>query len=187
MIVMGTAAACNRAQIESTLTFATRPTPMFRSTFAYTNITHLEAGRIVAKSEGDSDWGAVLGKEIFEPLGMTEASVTAEAIEAASNHAHGYRWTPEGTVEVPFTPLAPYSYAGTGAINSTVEDMALWLRLQDGSFEGKRIVSPENLAVTRMARVAMSDKAAHATGWVIQATPNGNIVWHNGGTTSFGA
>jgi len=33
----------------------------------------------------------------------------------------------------------------------------------------------------------MSDKAAYATGWVIQVTPNGNIVWHNGGTTSFGA
>jgi CubicO group peptidase (beta-lactamase class C family) len=34
------------------------PVSSFRSTFAYTNITHLEAGRIVAKSEGDSDWGA---------------------------------------------------------------------------------------------------------------------------------
>jgi len=67
--------------------------------------------------------------------------------------------------------------------------MALWLRLQlgDGSFEGKRIVSPENLAVTRMARVAASDKAAYAMGWIIAATPNGTIVWHNGGTPSFGA
>jgi len=27
------------------------PVSSFRSTFAYTNITHLEAGRIVAKSE----------------------------------------------------------------------------------------------------------------------------------------
>ena len=24
-------------------------------------------------------------------------------------------------------------------------------------------------------------------GWVIQSTPNGRIVWHNGGTTAFGA
>ena len=165
------------------------PVSSFRSTFAYTNITHLEAGRIVAKSEGAPDWEAVLRKEIFEPLGMTESSVTAEAIAAAANHAEGHRWTPEGTVEVPFTPLFPYAYAGAGAINSTIEDMAHWLRLQlgDGSFEGKRIVSPENLAVTRMARVAITDKAAYAMGWLVQATPNGNIVWHNGGTPSFGA
>src|SRR4029079_7013173 len=101
-------------------------------------------------------WEAVVRNEIFEPLGMTESSVTAEAIAAADNHAEGHRWSPEGTVEVPFTPLFPYAYAGAGAINSTIEDMAHWLRLQlsDGSFEGKRVVSPENLAVTRMARVA---------------------------------
>jgi CubicO group peptidase (beta-lactamase class C family) len=36
------------------------PVSSFRSTFAYINIAHLEAGRIVAKSEGGSDWEAVL-------------------------------------------------------------------------------------------------------------------------------
>jgi CubicO group peptidase (beta-lactamase class C family) len=165
------------------------PVSSFRSTFAYTNITHLEAGRVVAKLEGASDWEAVLRRDIFEPLGMTESSTTAGAIEAAANHAQGHRWSPDGTVEVPFTPLFPYTYAGAGAINSTVEDMARWIRLQlgDGSIEGRRIVSPENLAVTRMARVAMNDKAAYAMGWVIQMTPNGDVVWHNGGTPSFGS
>src|SRR5262249_50752356 len=108
---------------------------------------------------------------------------------AAANHAEGHRWSPEGTIEVPFNALFPYSFAGAGAINSTVEDMARWLRLQlgNGSFEGKRVVSPENLAATRMARVAMSDKAAYAMGWVIQTTPNGDVIWHNGGTDSFGS
>jgi hypothetical protein len=38
-----------------------------------------------------------------------------------------------------------------------------------------------------MARVAAGDKAAYAMGWIVAATPNGTIVWHNGGTTSFGA
>jgi CubicO group peptidase (beta-lactamase class C family) len=27
----------------------------------------------------------------------------------------------------------------------------------------------------------------YALGWVIQQTPNGNIIWHDGGTSSFGA
>ena len=165
------------------------PVSSFRSTFAYTNITHFEAGRILAKVADAPDWFAVLRADIFEPLGMTESSYTAAAIEAAANHAVGHRWTPAGTVEVPFTQLFPYDFRGAGAINSTVEDMARWLRLQlgGGTFEGKRIVSPENLAATRMARVAMSDKAAYAMGWVVLSTPNGNVVWHNGGTTSFGA
>jgi CubicO group peptidase (beta-lactamase class C family) len=165
------------------------PVSSFRSTFSYTNVTHLEAGRVVAKQMGLADWNAVLQKELFDPLGMKDSSYTAAAIEAAPNHANGYIWAPEGTTEVPFTQIFPYDFGGAGDINSNVENVARWVRLQlaNGSFEGPRIVSPENLAVTRTPKVAMSDRLSYALGWVIQQTPNGTIVWHNGGTTSFGA
>jgi CubicO group peptidase (beta-lactamase class C family) len=51
---------------------------------------------------------------------------------------------------VPFTQIFPYDFGGAGDINSNVEDVARWVRLQrgNGSFEGRRIVSPENMAVT---------------------------------------
>jgi hypothetical protein len=90
---------------------------------------------------------------------------------------------------VPFTQLFPYDIGGAGDINSTIEDLARWVRLQlgNGTFEGRRIVSPENLAFTRTSKVAMSDKVSYALGWFMQQTPNGNIVWHNGGTAAFGA
>jgi CubicO group peptidase (beta-lactamase class C family) len=165
------------------------PVSSFRSTFAYTNITHLLAGRIVAKAAGAADGDSVLRQELLDPLSMKDSSYTAEAIQAAANHAEGYRWTPHGTIEVPFTQLFPYDFGGAGDINSTIEDMARWVRLQlgNGSFEGQPIVSPENLAFSRTPKVAQSDKVSYALGWVIQQTPNGNIVWHNGGTNSFGA
>ena len=165
------------------------PVSSFRSTFAYTNITHLLAGRIVAKAAGAADGDRVLQQELLDPLSMQDSSYTAEAIQAAANHAEGYRWTPTGTIAVPFTQLFPYDFGGAGDINSTIEDMARWVRLQlgNGSFEGRRIVSPEHLAFTRTPKVAISDKVSYALGWVIQQTPNGTIVWHNGGTSSFGA
>ena len=165
------------------------PVSSFRSTFAYTNITHLLAGRVVAKAASAVDGDAVLRQELLEPLGMKDSSYTAEAIEAVANHAKGHRWTPEGAIEVPFTQLFPYDFGGAGDINSTIDDMARWVRLQlgNGIFEGRRIVSPEGLAVTRTPKVALSDKASYALGWVIQQTPHGNIVWHNGGTAAFGA
>ena len=164
------------------------PVSSFRTTFAYTNITHLEAGQIIAKLAGQHNWNAVLSRELLEPLGMKDSSYTADAIKAAANHAEGHRWTPAGTIEVPFF-YVPYVFGGAGDINSTVEDMARWIRLllANGTFEGRRIVSPENLAVTRTARVAMSDKTFYANGWSVTQTPNGNIVWHNGGTEGFGA
>ena len=43
------------------------------------------------------------------------------------------------------------------------------------------------MAATRTPKVAVSDKAFYAMGWIVQQTPNGNIVWHNGGTNGFGA
>jgi CubicO group peptidase (beta-lactamase class C family) len=89
---------------------------------------------------------------------------------------------------VPFTQLFPYNFGGAGDINSNIEDMAHWVRLQlgNGRFEGRDIVSPENLAFTRTPKVGINDKMAYALGWVITQTPNGTVVWHDGGTNGFG-
>ena len=165
------------------------PVSSFRTTFAYTNITHLLASRIVAKATGAPDWNAVLQKELLDPLGMKDSTYTAEAIEAAPNHANGHRWTPEGTIEVPFTPIFPYQMAGAGNINSNIEDMARWARMQlgNGTFDGRRIVSSENLAYTRMPKVALNDQVFYDLGWYNYLTPNGNILWHDGDALSFGS
>jgi CubicO group peptidase (beta-lactamase class C family) len=165
------------------------PVSSFRSAFAYNNMTHLLAGRIVARAAGAGNWNEVLQTDLLDPLGMQETTYTAAAIEAAANHATGYRWTPRGTVEVPFTQIFPYDYFGAGDINSTIEDMARWVRLQlaRGTFEGQRLVSAENLETTRVPRIAIGGKASYASGWVVEQTPHGEIVWHNGGTLNFGA
>ncbi|MGH6826289.1 serine hydrolase [Methyloceanibacter sp.] len=165
------------------------PVSSFRTTFAYTNITHLLASRIVAKAAGVSDWTAVLQQELLDPLDMKDSSYTAEAIEAAANHANGHRWTPQGSIEVPFTPIFPYHLDGAGDINTNVEDMARWVRFQlgNGTFEGRRVVSPENLAYTRRPMVAASDQASYAQGWYVYPTPGGNILWHDGDALSFGS
>jgi CubicO group peptidase (beta-lactamase class C family) len=165
------------------------PVSSFRTTFAYTNIIHLLAGRIVADREGAPDWNTVARRELLEPLGMTETSFTAEAIKAAANHAQGHRWTPDGTIAVPIEPLMPYRFGPAGNINSNIEYMARWARLQlaNGTFEGRRLVSQENLAYTRTPKVAMTDKASYALGWAVAQTPNGSIVAHDGGTAGFEA
>ena len=165
------------------------PISSFRSAFAYTNVTHMLAGDIVAKAEGAADWNHLLQKELLNRLGMKQSTYSAKAIQAAPNHAEGYRFDPSGSVEVPFNQLFPYDFGGAGDINSNIDDMSRWVRLQlgNGTFEGRPTVSPANLAVTRMPRVAISDKMSYASGWIIAQTPNGTVVWHNGGTSGFGA
>ncbi len=166
------------------------PVSSFRTTFAYTNITHILAGRIVAKAEGAADWNAVLQKDILDPLHMKDTTYNAAAIAAAANHAEGYRYTSEGSLEVPLQQPFPYAVDGAGDINSNIEDMAKWVSLQlagGTTPDGQRIVSAENLAYTRTSKVAVNDKESYALGWIVQQTPNGTVVWHNGGTHSFGS
>lgn len=166
------------------------PVSSFRTTFAYTNITHILAGLIIAKAAGAADWNAVLQKDILDPLHMKDTTYTAAAITAAANHAQGYRYTADASIEVPLRQPFPYDVDGAGDINSNIADMSRWVSLQlaDGTTpEGQRVVSAENLAYTRTPKVAVNDKVSYALGWIDQQTPNGNIVWHNGGTHSFGS
>ena len=54
-----------------------------------------------------------LQRDLLDPLGMNESSYTAAAIKAAANHANGYRYSPDESVEVrsrssfPMTTVAP--------------------------------------------------------------------------------
>jgi CubicO group peptidase (beta-lactamase class C family) len=166
------------------------PVSSFRATFAYINIAQILAGRIVAKAEGAADWNAALQSEILDPLGMMDSTYSAAAMTSAANHAQGHRYTDDGSVAVPFVQLIPYDVDGAGDINSNIEDMAKWVSLQlagGTTPDGRRIVSADNLAYTHTPKVAINDKASYALGWVVQQTPNGDIVWHNGGTYGFGA
>jgi len=164
------------------------PVSSFRSTFAYTNTTHILAGRIVARTEGAADWNGVLQSEILDPLGMKNTTYSAAAMTASANHAVGHRYTVDGSVEAPLDPF-PYEGDGAGDINSNIEDMAKWVSLQlaNGALDGRQIVSPANLIYTRTPKVAISDKAFYALGWVVQQTPNGDIVFHSGITNGFAA
>jgi CubicO group peptidase (beta-lactamase class C family) len=165
------------------------PVSVFRTTFSYTNITHLLASRIVAKAAGAADWNDVLQSELLDPLGMKDTTYTVQGIQGAADHANGHRWTPTGVVETRFTPIFPYHVAGAGDINSNVVDMAKWVRLQlgDGVFEGRRIVSSGNLDVTRRPMVKLTDNLSYAMGWYVYQTPNGPFLWHDGDALSFGS
>jgi CubicO group peptidase (beta-lactamase class C family) len=165
------------------------PVTSFRSTFGYVNILHLMTGRIVASAAGKQDWFEVVQERVLGPLGMDRTNGTAEAIGADANHAGGHRWTGEAAVAIPFDPVFPYALGPAGNLNSSVDDMTKWVRMLvgGGSFEGSRILGTEALHYLWTPKVALNDQQSYALGWVIQELPEGRVVWHNGGTSGFGA
>jgi CubicO group peptidase (beta-lactamase class C family) len=169
------------------------PTSIFPTTFSYTNIPQLEAGRIIAKLDALADWNAVLQKELLDPLEMRNSSYTDQSIANAPNHAEGHIWwllqNASRTTTVPFTPIMPYRFAGAGDINSTVMDLANWLKFQmhDGMYNNKQIVSKEVLDFTRVPQVKINDDQSYALGWIVSPMPKDTIIWHKGSTFGFGA
>lgn len=176
----------------ATLVRSLRDAPLtltFRSDFTYTNILHIVGGQILAKKAGVASWPDAVKLTILDPLGMKATTATAEAIATAPDHATGHRQTAAGPVAVPFHPSFPYALGPAGDLNSNIPDMAQWLRLQlgRGQFEEHVLVSENNLDVTWTPRVALNERLAYALGWIVSGTPNGRIIWHNGGTAGFGA
>ena len=169
----------------------------FRSAYQYQNIMFMAAGEAVSRTAG-VPWNAFLKSRIFEPLGMTH-TVVSEADWSRGEHAVAHHFD---DVSARFKPIPMYDYEAlgpAGAMKSTVRDMAQWIRFQlnDGTVDGKRIVSAESLAETKKPQMVLpSDDSArlenpetnintYGMGWRVQDYRGDLMVWHSGSLNRF--
>ena len=173
-----------------------KPESPFRSRYSYQNMMFLAAGQAVAHAAG-STWDDLVRERIFTPLGMTSTVTT-------------YRGLTNTNVAIPSgldhdtvfakRPFNAENIAPAGAIISSVTDMAQWLRFQlnDGTVNGKRLVSHTALAETHVPQIlmspgvnprAVSDTApattlfsAYGMGWMIEDYHH-QLMWQHGGNT----
>lgn len=115
-----------------------KPTSSFRSRFGYQNIMFLAAGEIVARVSGKS-WDDFLREKFFTPLGMTRTTTSFAQLLKTENIA-----TPHNEVAGKVRAIRYDNVdnaGGAAAINSSVDEMAQWLRLQlgRGTFAGKKL------------------------------------------------
>ncbi len=101
-----------------------KPATSFRSRYAYSNVMYVAAGEVVAEVAGRS-WDEFLRERLFAPLGMTRSntSVSANRDNAAAPHL---------VVKGSLTAVAPMqadNCGAAGAVNSSANDMARWVRM----------------------------------------------------------
>jgi CubicO group peptidase (beta-lactamase class C family) len=171
-----------------------RPVSSFRTEFAYQNIVHQVAGRIVAKLAGVPRWQDAVSRLILEPLGMSSTTASAEALLATPNHATGHTFHGNKLTALPPLASFPYATGPAGCLNSCLTDMAAWLRFLIGRGEhgGQRLLGAHTLETTWKPRVEVKPGddfpwvwQAYASGWVVRQTERGLAIWHNGGTQQF--
>ncbi|KAG9664994.1 beta-lactamase/transpeptidase-like protein, partial [Aureobasidium melanogenum] len=170
-----------------------------RTKWQYCNLMYGTVGQALAMLSG-IDFGDVLKKFIWEPIGMRSTTTsTKEAMAARDQHgktrlSRGYFWNKDHYLPEPYTNLDPL--AGAGATISSVNDYALWIQALLNA--GTNDTSPINEAIYRDLvgpRTIMSglfDKVQsfpplYALGWInIMAGPH-EVITHTGSVTGFGA
>ncbi|MGH9902442.1 MAG: serine hydrolase domain-containing protein, partial [Pyrinomonadaceae bacterium] len=118
-----------------------KPGSSFRSRYGYQNIMFLAAGQVVAAAAG-KPWDDFIRERFLTPLGMTSTTTSITAFKSGDNVA-----TPHNELDGKLRVIRYGNVDGAGpagALNSSVTDMAQWIRLQlgRGTYQGKKIFSP---------------------------------------------
>ena len=169
-----------------------KPTSSFRSRFGYQNVMFVAAGQVIAAVTGKS-WDAFVRERLLVPLGMNRTTTSITGFRPADNIA-----APHNELEGRMRVVRYSNVDGAGAaaaLNSSVADMAEWLRLQlgRGTYQGRRIFSPQ--ASREMWQpttiVPLSEQAesfnptqhfnAYGLGWFLSNYQGRKVVTHSGG------
>ena len=168
-----------------------KPTRGFRSGFGYQNLMFIAAGRIIEKVSGKT-WGEFVKERILVPLEMNRTTTSVSDIKENAAFPHnesggnGLRVLHRGNVD---------AAAAAAGLNSSVADLAKWIRLQLGGGEvgGKRIFSEKNswemwqpdviLPLSKAASEYLPTRHfnTYGLGWNVWDYQGRKIVSHGGG------
>jgi CubicO group peptidase (beta-lactamase class C family) len=168
-----------------------KPSWSLRARFGYQNIMYLAAGQIIPSVTGKT-WDDFVRERIFNPLGMSSTSTSIKALAGATNVA-----TPHAKIDDKVQTIAWRNIdniAPAGSINSNVQDMAQWVRLNlgDGTYQKKPVLSsksikemqtPQTIVGLEGPRGALYPEAHFLTyglGWFLSDYRGRKLVEHGG-------
>jgi CubicO group peptidase (beta-lactamase class C family) len=111
-----------------------------RVRFQYNNLMYMTSGYLAGRL-ANSSWEELVKTALFTPLGMTRSNFTVAAMHADANHSEAYELNNQReVVKVSHEPLD--MMGPTGSINSSVDELARYLRMMlgHGMLEGKRVL-----------------------------------------------
>ena len=167
------------------------PSWSFRARYGYQNIMFTTAGEVV-RAVTDTTWDEFVAHRIFAPLGMHNSTTTIRDLDGRDNVA-----TPHGKIDGEVTPIAWRNFdnlGGAGSINSSVGDLAQWMRMQlnEGVYGDVQLISDSVIKEmhTPQTVVPRSDDeeemfpethfSAYGLGWRLNDYRGRLIVRHGG-------
>ncbi|HCA80273.1 MAG TPA: serine hydrolase [Bacteroidetes bacterium] len=168
-----------------------KPAWSFRSRYGYQNIMFLAAGEMIPSVTSKS-WDDFIADRLFKPLGMTKTSTSVKSLSGLDDVA-----TPHDRIDTVMQPVRWPNFdnvGSAGAVNSCVEDMAQWIRMNlgGGMYRGKKILSADVVKEIQtpqtIIRLDSLDQvlrpsnhfAAYGFGWTLRDYLGRKLIQHDG-------
>jgi CubicO group peptidase (beta-lactamase class C family) len=165
----------------------------FRETMVYNNVGYTVAGEAIAAAAGTT-FEALLRDLVIEPLGLRRTTWSYEQAGHLENVS-----APHAIIAGRLQPIRRetqrHSTAPAGAVQSSVRDLARWMRLHlnHGVLDGRRFVSDSTMrqmhsiqvpipttTPMRAARLVQDSVVGYGLGWQIMDYRGHPILWHTG-------
>jgi CubicO group peptidase (beta-lactamase class C family) len=162
-----------------------------RAAYQYNNLCYNVAGLLIEQVSGKS-YEAFIRARLTDKLGMT-VSFTLNDLEASADSAKPYMMHED--TRLPALRL-PIRTTAAGAINTTVVDLANWMRLHlgKGEFNGDHLLPVSLIAELHAPRVycpepgfAEFGEAHYGLGFRCHSYRGDRLVYHGGGWPGWGA
>ena len=156
-----------------------KPISSFRTKYGYQNIMFITAAEII-KAVTDTSWGDFIQSHILNKIGMNRTNTSYAQLRMADNTAKAH-YMKDGEMEV-YTDNQNDNAQGALGINSCVNDMAQWVRLQlgKGKYMGKQIFS-ESQSNEMWSNQFAFGNMNYGLGWYIRYQNGKRILNHGGG------
>lgn len=160
--------------------------------YGYQNVVFSLISDIVESSAGTS-YEDYVAQRIFQPLGMTRASMTLADFRADDNASAPHRYGSNGWYESTINP-AYFSVGPASGINASVSDMIRWAQANLGAHPA---VLPRDVLQMQQTPVVETphgsyfnrwpgvDKAWYGVGWRIFDYQGVRVIHHGGGVRGF--
>jgi CubicO group peptidase (beta-lactamase class C family) len=156
-----------------------KPTSSFRSKYGYQNLMFITAAEII-KAVTDTSWADFIRAHILNPLGMKHTDTSYKIFNNDENAAKAH-YQKDGVMKI-YSNTQQDNAQGALGINSSVIEMAQWIRLQlgKGKYNGERIFS-ERQSNEMWSNQTPTGNNNYGLGWGISYRNGKRVISHGGG------
>lgn len=168
------------------------PNEDFRNKWQYQNLMYMTAGFLVGKLK-ETTWESFVQDHLLEPLGMTSSLFSVEEMQLQPDFAVPYMEKDGENVRIPYRNINAIGPAGS--MNSNLEDMIAWLRLQlnQGQHDGQQLVSKEQMEALHSPQMPCDSPfhgpempvSTYGLGWFIEPYRGHSLIHHGGAIDGF--